>query len=213
MTRQPDSTSAPARPARRRTDWRARLLRGLLLTLSLVCMMLADATVQADGYDDRRARAGARLFRSLLAADIALETKAATDGALHVVVLGGDPHFAEELTGLIAPADNATSPRIRNLPLRIDAHSEFPTGEADAPRIVGIFLATPLPAPELDRLIRWSISHRVILYSPFEGDVERGATAGISIEAKVQPYLNAATLQASGLELKPFFVKVAKVHQ
>ncbi len=53
----------------------------------------------------------------------------------------------------------------------------------------------------------------MILYSPFEGDVERGVTAGLSIEAKVLPFVNQRTLEASGVELKPFFLKVAKVHR
>jgi hypothetical protein len=51
----------------------------------------------------------------------------------------------------------------------------------------------------------------VVLYSPFEGHVERGVPAGIAVEAKVQPYLNLSALQAAGIELKPFFLKVAKV--
>ena len=78
---------------------------------------------------------------------------------------------------------------------------------------MALFLATPLGASELDRLVAWSIRHGVILYSPFEGDVERGVLAGVSIEAKVLPYINQRTLDASGVEFKPFFMRVAKVHR
>lgn len=36
--------------------------------------------------------------------------------------------------------------------------------------------------------------------------------AGLSIEAKVVPYVNQSALTAAQVQLKPFFMKVAKVH-
>jgi len=60
--------------------------------------------------------------------------------------------------------------------------------------------------------VRWSTAAKVVLYSPFDGDVERGAAAGLCIEAKVQPFLNMPALQAAGVEIKPFYVKVARVY-
>lgn len=187
------------------------MARVLVLCITLSVMMLADATVQADGYDDRRVRAGARLFRTLLAADIAVETRVAADGSLPVVVLGGDAATNAEVSALIVPPDDGDKARIRGLPVRIEILEKLP--EKFATRPAGVFLASPPPAKELERLVRWSIDNRVILYSPYEGHVERGVMAGIAIEAKVQPYLNAASLGASGIELKPFFLKVAKVHE
>lgn len=200
-------TPARARPHR---TWRPRILRGLLLFVALACMM-SNAMVQADSYDDRRVRAGARLFRALLAADTALETKTAPDGALHVVMLGSDPRLAGDLAVLVVPPEEGDKARIRGLTVRVDIRDALPAEGSPLP--VGIFLATPQSPRELERLVRWGIAHHVILYSPFEGDVEHGATAGISIEATVQPYLNAGTLEASGIDLKPFFLKVAKVHR
>ncbi len=84
----------------------------------------------------------------------------------------------------------------------------------DAPPLpAAVFLATRLSSAEIDALVRWSIANHVIVYSPFEGDVERGIPAGLAVEAKVQPFLNLTTLEAAGIELKPFFVQVAKVHR
>jgi hypothetical protein len=200
-------TVGPRRQAQGRDVARRRLGVLALVLPILFASLWAAATVQADSYDERRVRAGARMFRALLAADLGLEGKA-RDGTLEVVVLGGEPALVAEVSGLIAPAGAAA---IRGLPLAVE-----PLGGVDGlgeRRPVGVFLAGPPSAAELDTLVRWGIAHRVIVYSPFEGHVERGATAGLSIEAKVLPYLNAQTLEASGVTLKPLFLKVARVHR
>lgn len=179
----------------------------LLVLPTLLASLWAAATVQADSYDERRVRAGARMFRALLAADLGLEAKA-RDGSLQVLVLGGEPTLVSAVSGLIAPPGAAA---IRGLPVEVESLRGVDYIEAREP--VGVFLAGVPSSEELARLVRWGIERGVIVYSPFEGDVERGATAGLSIDAKVLPYLNAGTLEASGVTLKPLFLKVAKVHR
>ena len=172
---------------------------------------LAVANVRADSDEDRRVRAGARLFRALLAADLGLEGKAQKDGALHVLVYRRDAKTGDDVAELIAPAGDAEQNKIRGLEVQVEVTDALPTGGGVQP--VGVFLATAPANDELDKLVRWSIAQHVIVYSPFEGHVERGVTAGIAVEAKVQPFVNLSTLEASGVELKPFFLKVAKVHR
>lgn len=190
---------------------RRRLGVAALVAL-LVCVLglgLASASARADSQDERRVRTGARVFRTLLLADMALERKTGADGRLDVAVYADDRASLAEVAPLIAPAPSpGSSPRGPQFAIR----HEQALSETTVPP-VALFLATPLAATELDRLVRWSIDHGVILYSPFEGDVERGVLAGVSIEAKVLPYLNQRTLDASGVEFKPFFMRVAKVHR
>jgi hypothetical protein len=178
----------------------------LVLALGVV---LGSTPALADSQDERRVRTAARLFRALLAADVGIERKADADGRLDVAIYSPDAATAERVAVLIVPPDAAEPVSVRGLPLRlrhIDGLAD------DPPPPVALFLATPLAAAELDRLVGWSIRHRVILYSPFEGDVERGALAGLAIGAKVQPYLNQRSLSASQVVLKPFFLRVAKVY-
>jgi hypothetical protein len=191
--------SLPAFPSGRR-----------LLALLLACAMslsMAAANVQADSYDERRVRAGARLFRSMLAADTGIEQRRAPDGTLHVLLYAADPKLAGEIGALIAPKAKGA---VRGMALTLQNAAQLPQDGAEVP--AGLFLASIPSDAELDRLVRWSIANKVIVYSPFEGHVERGVAGGISIEAKVQPYVNLGTLKASGVELKPLFMKVAKVH-
>jgi len=179
------------------------------LGLGLLGLTLASGIALADSADDRRVRAGARLFRALLAAEVEVESRAAPDGALHVVVFGDDKPLMREVTDLIAPGGDVAGSAIRDLPLQVVSIDALP--DLDKARPVGIFLATVPSDAQLEALIRWSANAHVVLYSPFEGHVERGVAAGIAVEAKVQPYLNLTALREAGIELKPFFVKVAKV--
>ena len=186
--------------------------RGRLILIGLACvltMALASANVQADSYDERRVRAGARLFRSMLAADTGLEKRREADGSLRVWLYAADPVLGREISTLISPSD-PNKAKLRGMPVRIDSTASLPADGTAVP--AGVFLASIPDDAELERLVRWSIAHHVIVYSPFEGHVERGVAGGLSIEAKVQPYVNLGTLKASGVELKPLFMKVAKVH-
>ena len=190
----------PARPA----------LIGLRRTLALVaaCVLtlsMAAANVQADSYDERRVRMGARLFRGMLAADVGLEKHKDAAGRLPVMLYAEEPQLAQEISALIAPTGEKSA--LRGMPLLLTAGTgEPPAGAA------GIFLASRPTDEEFRRLLDWSVLHGVILYSPFEGHVERGAAGGLALEQKVRLYINQSTLKASGVELKPLVLKVAKVH-
>lgn len=191
--------------------WSAALLRGTVILIAAGCTLLATASVHADVYDDRRTRAGARLFRSLLAAEIGIEAKAAADGKLHLLILGGDNEQTEQLAALLAPQKAGEPAKLRGIPVSVETRNEMQADTGQNP--AGVFLAEVPSDDELERLIAWSVEHQVLLYSPFEGHVERGVMAGISIEAKVRPFLNVSTIEAAGLQLKPLFLKVSKVHR
>ena len=191
----------PARPAIGKLRHLMALLAACVLTLSL-----AVANVHADSYDERRVRMGARLFRGMLAADTGLEKHRDAQGRLPVLLYADEPRLAREISALIAPTGSDKA-MLRGMPLLLTSGTGAP-----AEGTAGIFLASRPSDAELDRLIRWSIEHGVILYSPFEGHVERGASGGLALEQKVRLYINSGTLEAAGVQLKPLVLKVAKVH-
>jgi hypothetical protein len=183
---------------------RSRVLRWLVILLTVASFA---APVQADTQQERRVRTGARLMLALLAADVELEAKTRSTGRIEVLIYGRDAQLRSVVSQTLSPVQGE-APVVRGLPLAV-AHLDREPAPSLRPQ--ALFVANPLERAELDRLIAWSIRQGVILYSPFEGDVERGALAGLSIEAKVLPLLNRRTLEASGIRLKPFFLKIAKV--
>ena len=170
---------------------------------------LAGATVQADSYDERRVRTAARLVRALLTAHEGLAAKAQSDGGLEVLVLGDQDRQTDPLPSLIAPPVKGSPTQISGHALRARISFELPPAESSLP--VAVFLSQKLDDPAFAELLQWCIERGVILYSPFEGDVERGATAGVSIQAKVQPFVNLDTLSSSGIALRRFYIDHSKV--
>lgn len=188
-------------------------LRACVLVVAALIAVVASASATrafADDISNRRVRAGARLFRSLLAAQTTLDTLVAADGKLHVVVFGHDESLEPEVADLIAAGSEAGKGSIHGLPVTIDAVDDV-TALSLKPQPAGVFLLSFQSDSNFNALARWSRTARIVLYSPFEGDVERGAMAGLSVEATVRPYLNLSQLRAAGIRIKPFYMKVAKV--
>ena len=75
-----------------------------------------------------------------------------------------------------------------------------------------IFLAEPV-GDELGDLLKFVTQKRVLLFSPFEGDVERGVTTGFRVTDKVLPMVNMSSLKQSNIQLKAFFLRVAVKHE
>ena len=192
-------------PGRRRSFVRNVVVAAMMM----LALGMAFGTVSADSYDDRRVRSAARLMRAFLAADEGLAARHPDGSPVRVVVLARNARRADPLISLIAPSAEKEAIRISGLELEVVPLLELPA--EDASPADAVFLAEPLGDSDFDTLLTWCIARRVILYSPFEGDVERGATAGLSIQAKVQPFVNRRTLDATGITLRSFFIDHSRV--
>lgn len=176
--------------------------------------LLALATTSSVSGDDSSARvqAGVRLFRSLLAADLGIDGRVDAEERLVVlVVYAADADRADRVARLITePAEGQAAVTIRDFPLIAELASDPALAAYQQRAPAAIFIAEPLKDDALARIVRYGIERRIIVFSPHEGHVEKGVLGGISVEAKVQPYLNQETLDASRVALKPFFLKVSK---
>lgn len=176
-----------------------------LCVASAVCAL--PHPLRADAQSDRRVELGLKLFRTLLQADLDLAKKA-TDGKLLVVFVHiDDGKRAAEL------AKEFGKKEILGLPLEVVTTSDGTLAAFEKRPPAGIFLTQAPDSKTLAAIVKAGIDRGVIVYSPFEGHVEKGVLGGISVEAQVRPYLNEATLNASRISLKGFFLSVAKVYR
>jgi len=182
---------------------------------ALLALLLTPVRLGASSEEELRISAGLRLFRYVLAADLDLasKTESIVDGEgrtkealLLVVFYTDDERRAKE----VAAALGETA--IRDLPVEAVPCDDPRLAQFDKRQIAGIFVSEAPSNSDLAALIDTAVSRKVVAYSPFEGHVEKGILAGLSIEAQVRPFVNAETLRASGIQLKPFFLKVAKVY-
>ncbi len=75
-----------------------------------------------------------------------------------------------------------------------------------------IFITEELDG-ELDSIIEFANRQKILLFSPFKGDVERGVAAGFRVTDKVLPMVNMTALKQSNIQLKAFFLRVAVKHE
>ena len=176
----------------------------------IVTLCLAVPSV-SDDFMDRRITAGAKIFRALLAADIDIARKTGSDGSLRLCLLYKEDTRNAKIAG--ETLLNRDDTRIRKIEVRVEVVA-FPACIKEQPRpIAGIYLTQTLSADQLELLLEYSTKQKIVIFSPFEGDVERGVHSGIAVEARVRPYLNMKALQAVGIRLKPFILRVAKQYE
>jgi len=185
----------------------ARRFFAFQLMLAVLLFSLPSASLVAQSFGERRVHVGLKLFRTLLAADKNSGRRLDADGKLPVfLAYADDDRDARDY----ARSLSAGMKTVRGSEVRIEvaALSDLLRDKGMAP--AAVFIAQPLEDGEIEQLVRYSIRRKVIVFSPFEGDVEKGVLGGISVEATVRPLINMRTLAASGVAIKGFYLKVAK---
>ena len=184
-----------------------KVIIGLLLTLVLQ-LTAALPVMAADAPELRRLRAGLDLFPSFLAADTAIASKVApTDGKLHIALI----YDSNQRLAIQEAARLQKVGQIRHLPIIVDIMR--PTALlANSTPLAGIFITQPQLA-QLTKIVHYGKAHSIITFSPFIGDVALGVSGGISVTARILPKVNIPTLKASGLRIKPFFLRVASLYE
>ncbi|MCK6684288.1 MAG: hypothetical protein L6R30_17945 [Thermoanaerobaculia bacterium] len=167
-------------------------------------------SLRGDAQQDRRTESGLKLFRAMLSADVEIDRKTVDSGKILIVVFFTDDR---KRAADLARSFEGALETIRGFPVVVEVAQDpaLPGYERRIP--AGVFLCQAPDRKGLQTLVQFGIANHVIVYSPFEGHVESGVLGGLAIEAQVRPYLNMATLTASRINLKEFFLKVAKVHR
>lgn len=178
------------------------LLLAALITGTTTISLLASHT---EGWNDLLLGVGVKLFPSFLAADQDIVFKNEAEGTLLLLVVhSGQREVAEQAAQYLR-----TVKTVRDVPVRVLVVAIQELADLAPRKIAGILLAEPIHQ-DLETLIHFSREHKAILFSPFKGDVERGILGGLLVTDKVVPMVNLQAMEAAGIRIKPFFLKVAR---
>jgi len=182
------------------------------LCLSLAMLVLAGSpwlgAVAADEYDARRVTVGVNLFPAVLAADQDIGEKRSGKGLLVLLLVHrDDPVLVERLAAVLRDKG-----AIRGIPLRVDIVEVDNLHDHPRDGVAGVFVAQRL-GTDMAKVLDYCRRNHLLSFSPFEGDVERGVAAGIAVSDRVLPYVNVAALDAVGLRIKPFFLRIAERYE
>ena len=189
---------------------RRRVLRRTagLLAAALLCLgTLAPVSTSAQDHLPPRLQIGINLLPAVIAANNGIASLAADKELKLYIVYQADDHDAELLRRSIGRVG-----RIKKRALVTQAISLDDLLQQDIEPMSTLFVAESLDS-RLDELIEYSQQRRVLLFSPFEGDVARGVATGLQVTDRVRPLVNMASLKQSRIELKAFFLRIAVKHE
>ncbi len=151
----------------------------------------------------RRALVGTKVFGAVLAADLAIESRSAPDGTLHLLVV--HPPAPEGLDGIVERVAGLGS--VRGIPIHVEVIASDQLQDYAGPVLAGVYVAGALP--DLQPVLALGDRYGMLIFSPILGDLGRGAHAGLSVTDRIIPVINEERLASSGIHLKSFFLEVA----
>ncbi|MCI0506605.1 MAG: hypothetical protein L0Z73_10905 [Gammaproteobacteria bacterium] len=175
-----------------------------------MCLFVIAHAGIANEATDRRVQISLPLFPRIVAVDNRFREKLTADNKARLVfVYDRDKSRANDLAKTVGTANkNIVDVRVDTVPVplieQLKENSQTPTA---------IFVAEPLGEADFKQLVLYSINRGIIVFSPYSGDVERGATVGLAITSRVFPYFNNNTLEASGVEINPILLDISKRYE
>ncbi|MEJ2180789.1 MAG: hypothetical protein P8Y28_10220 [Gammaproteobacteria bacterium] len=160
--------------------------------------------------DEYRFQVALKLFPRIAATDQQLNEKLSNNGKIWLLIYyTNKPKQARQLIEILAD----DIPRIgkRDIEYRYSNKLDEYSGSHQLP--TAIFLAEPLNTADLRKLTEYSQKYHRLVFSPFEGDVERGITAGIYISNKITPYFNKRALIMADINLHKGLLRVSTQYE
>ena len=179
-------------------------MAAIVILLSMISVGLANEA------SDRRVQISLPLFPRIVAVDKKFQEKLTEDNKARLVfVYDRDKSKANDLAKTVGSTNkNIVNVRVDTVPVPLVEQLK-----ANSPTPTAIFVAEPLGEADFKELVLYSINKGIIVFSPYSGDVERGATVGLAITSRVFPYFNNNTLEASGVEINPILLDMSKRYE
>jgi hypothetical protein len=177
----------------------------LALLLSLATLVIPPAVAQEP--IPPRLQIGINLLPAVIAANKGLATVPSDQHLQIYMVHRGNDHLAEQLRRSIGRIGLIKK---RQLDAEIKSIDEL-LADAIEPMST-IFIVEPMEG-RLDELIEYAHARRVLLFSPFKGDVGKGVATGFKVTDRVRPLVNLQSLRQSKIQLKAFFLRIAVKHE
>jgi hypothetical protein len=175
----------------------------LQITIPIIILIISVSEL----YSNNRILIGIDLFPSFLASDQNIHNKIGEDKQLHIVIAYQyDQNTAIDMANRLKDLG-----KIRGIPIKVYISTENEIEYSKDQNIAGIFIAESMIP--LRSIIKKSIEQSFIVFSPFEGDVEKGVTGGMYITDRIVPYINVKTLLLAKINMKSFFFKVSKQYE
>ena len=176
----------------------------MLITL-IVYQLATPAFIISSEWDRHRVWLGLELFPITLSADLNLHEKTDEKGTIRIVLLYKyQKKFASDIKKKLSQKKT-----VGNFKIEIEITDDLSLKNYENQKIAGIFLCEKL-YNNIERIIQFGKNNHVIIFSPFEKDVQAGVSGGMVIYDRPLPFINSKTMKQSGIQLKPIFLEIAE---
>lgn len=187
---------------------RSCLLKAGLPLLFLMLSVLVGGSF-ADERDSRRVDISLSIFPRIIAVDNHFRDKLSDNKEAYLLfVYDKDEEYAQKLAERMKKS-NANIGGMKVSVSVVSATAGVPKGE----RPTALFVAEKLTDAQLKKVMVFAKETHRLVFSPYLGDVERGATVGISVTNRVKPYFNLSSLRDSKIAINALLMKMSKRHE
>jgi len=182
----------------------------LIMPLLLTLLVFSASAEASSLHQERRVMAGLNLFPNIVSVDLDLLDKRSKKGFVLLLLANEyDQHEAERLAARLRGKVKS----IKRTEVEVQVASNFTELGKGNISPSAIFLTEQLSDNAFQQVLKFAIERHILIFSPFSGDVERGATTGLSIGSRIQPYYNVETVKRSNIRFHQLFLKVAKGYE
>ena len=175
-----------------------------------IFLCLFTTQIYADSTEDRRIMISASVFPRIIAVDENLSKKLDSSGQVHLAIIY---KLNKDKADKVAQQMLRKIKNIANKKILINIYKLSDIKNNSLERLSGVFIVEHMFGEDLEYIKKYASENHIILFSPFEGDVERGVMAGIFIGSKIRPYFNTKYLNYSQVKLNPAILKVSKIYE
>lgn len=180
------------------------------ISLVFIVMFMCVSQVFADSMQERRITISASIFPKIIAVDQDLANKLDKEGYVRLAIIySSSKTKAQKISKIMTR-------KVKNIAgnkIKIELIDINNRGFEDREKLTGIFFVDEMTDDELGKLVSYSSENNVLLFSPFEGDIERGVMSSIFVGIKIRPYFNVKSMKLANVNLKPALIKVSKTYE
>ena len=185
-----------------------RFLRWSLVILLVSLSTMAGASL-ADENDVRRVDISLSIFPRIVAVDNHFRDKLNSDKKAYLLfVYDKNKEYAQQLADRMKNS-NANIGGMAVVTEIMSVADDLPINNPPT----ALFVVERLSNAQLEKIILFSAETHRLVFSPYSGDVERGATVGISVTNRVKPYFNLSALRQSKVAINALLMKMSKRHE
>jgi hypothetical protein len=187
----------------------ARYLAVLIIFTAMGAV--ADNAIFSDEEEKRRVDISLTIFPRIVAVDNNFRSKLSSDRKVNLVFIYSD---SKDVARSLAESLKRKNKNIGGMGVDVRAMSVGElVSESNKHDITALFLSERLAENTFKDVLAFAEKKNRIVFSPFTGDVERGATVGISVTNRVKPYFNLSTLKKSNIVINALLMKMSKRYE